>query len=46
MEFDSEAIYGDNDKYIKTRKLMRIEYIQTFNIKWCLKKMPHIIAYH
>ena len=48
IEFDSDPVYGDNDRYIKTK--LKIyedrERIQIFKTKKCLKKMPHITAYH
>ena len=47
IEFDSEHVYGDNDKYIKTKAKMYEDRMNTnFQSKKCLKKMPHIIAYH
>ena len=44
IEFDSEPVYGDNDKYIKT-KIKINEDRQIFKVKKCLK-MSHISAYH
>ena len=38
FEFDSEPVYGDVGKYIKTK-------IKIFKVKKCLKKMLHINAY-
>ena len=46
-EFDSEPIYGDNDKYIKTKiKLYENRVNTNFQDKKCLKKMPHMNACH
>ena len=42
VEFDSNPLYGDNDKYIKTKIKM---YEDKVNTK-CLKKMLHISPYH
>ena len=41
IKFDSEPVYGDNDKYIK-----KIKSIQIFKAKKYQKKMHHISAYH
>ena len=47
IEFDSESVYGDNDKYIKTKIKMYEDRVNTnFQDKKYLKKMPHISAYH
>ena len=47
MEFDSEPIYDDNDKYIKTKTKMYEDRLNTNSqATKCLKKMPHISAYH
>ena len=47
IEFDSDPVYGDNDKYIKTKIKMYKDRVNTnFQVKSCLKKMPHISAYH
>ena len=45
IEFDSEPVYGDVDKYLKTKiKVYQDKVIQTFKVKKCLKKMPHMIV--
>ena len=47
IEFDSEPVYGDNDQYIMTKIKMYKDRVNTnFHGKKCLKKMPHISAYH
>ena len=47
IESDTEPIYGDNDKYIKTKIKMCEDRVNTnFKIKKCLKKISHISAYH
>ena len=46
IEFDSEPIYGDNDKYIKTKINLYGEKINTKKVKRGIKKMHHIGAYH
>ena len=43
IEFDSEPVYSDNDKYIKTKIKM---YEDRVNTNFQGKKMPHISAYH
>ena len=43
IEFDSEPVYSDNDKYIKTKIKM---YEDRVNTNFHGKKMPHISAYH
>ena len=47
-EFDSEPVYGDVDKYIKTRIKIYGDRVNTNfqGQKKCLKKMLHINAYH
>ena len=40
IEFDSEPVYGDGDKYAKT-KIKTYEEVKKF-----LKKMLHINTYH
>ena len=45
IKFDSESVYGDNDRYIKT-KIKMYEDRVNFQVKKCLKRMPHISAYH
>ena len=44
-KFDSEPVYGDNDKYIKTKK-SHMEIPKVFKSKKCQKKMHHINAYY
>ena len=47
IEFDTEPVYGDNDKYIKTKIKLYGDKINTnFRGKKCTKKMLHISAYH
>ena len=47
IEFDSDLVYGDNDKYIKAKMKMHEDRVNTnFQAKRCVKKMPHISAYH
>ena len=47
IEFDSEPVYGNQDKYIKTKIEMYGDRVNTnFQGKMCLKKMLHINAYH
>ena len=46
-EFDSDPVYGDNDKYIKTKIKMYEDRVNTnFQGKKVPKKMLHINAYH
>ena len=47
IEFDSEPVYGDGDKYIKTKIKMYEDRVNTnFQGKKVPKKMLHISAYH
>ena len=47
IEFDSEPVYGDNDKYIKTKIKKYEDRVNTnFQIKKFPKKMPRISACH
>ena len=50
IEFDSEPVYGDNDKYINKKIKMYEDRLnsssQIFKLKKYLKKMPHISAYY
>ena len=47
IEFDSEPVYGDNDKYTKTKiKLYGDKVTTNFQGKKCQKKTHHISAYH
>ena len=41
IEFDSEPVYGNDDKYIKTK----IRQIETFKVIKYQKKMHHISVY-
>ena len=43
---DSEPVYGDNDKYIKTKSHMKIRQILIFMTKNYQKKMHHTNVYH
>ena len=44
IEFDSESVYGDDDKYIKKEYLM-VVWLQNFKAKKCLKKKHHASVY-
>ena len=47
IEFDSESVYGDVDKYIKTKiKIYGDRLNKNFQGKNCLKKMLHINVYN
>ena len=47
IKFDSEPVYGDNDKYIKTKINLYGDKINTnFQGKKYQKKMHHISVYH
>ena len=47
IEFDSEPVHSDNDKYIKTKIKMYKDRTNTnFQGKKMPKRMPHINAYH
>ena len=47
IEFDSEPVYGDNDKYIKTKIKLYEDRVNTnFQGKKVPKKMLHVRAYH
>ena len=47
IKFDSEPVFGDNDKYIKTKINLYGNKINTnFQDKKYQKKMHHISAYH
>ena len=39
IKFDSEPVYGDNDKYIKTKRHMEITQILIFKVIKYQKKM-------
>ena len=46
IEFDSEPVYGDYDKYIKTKIKVYEDRVSTnLKVKRCLKKIYHISAY-
>ena len=42
IEFDSEPVYGDNDKYIKTKTKM---YKDRVNTNFQGKKVPKVVSY-
>ena len=44
IKFDSEPVYGDNDKYIK-KKHMVVVLLQIFRVKICQKKKLHASLY-
>ena len=44
IKFDSEPVYGDNDKYIK-KKHMVVVLLQIFRVKICQKKKHHASLY-
>ena len=44
IKFDSEPVYGDNDKYIK-KKHMVVVLLQIFRVKLCQKKKHHASLY-
>ena len=47
IEFDSQPVCGDGNKYIKTKIKMYEDRVDTnFQGKKCLKKMVHMSAYH
>ena len=47
IKFDSEPVYGDNEKYIKTKIKLYGDKINTnFQGKKCQKKMHQISVYH
>ena len=47
IKFDSEPVYGDNDKYIKTKVNLYGDKINTnFQGKKYQKKMHHVSVYH
>ena len=47
IELDSKPVYGDNDKYIKTKINLYGDKIKTnFQSKKYQKKMHHISVYH
>ena len=46
IEFDSEPVYGNNDKYIKTKiKSFGIRQIETFKVIKYQKKIHHASVY-
>ena len=44
IKFDSKPVYGDNDKYIKTKKMYE-DRVNTKGKK-VPKKLPHLSVYH
>ena len=47
IKFDSEPVYGDNDKYKKIKiKSYEDEINTNFQGRKIPKKIPHISAYH
>ena len=47
IEFDSEPVYSDGEKYIKAKIKMYEDGVSTnFQGKKCLKKMLHTNAHH
>ena len=45
-EFDSKPVYGNDDRYIKTKIIcMVVVCLQIFKVKKCLKKKHHASAY-
>ena len=47
VQFDSDPVYGDNEKYIKTKIRMYEDKVTTnFHGKKYPKKMHHIIVLH
>ena len=46
IKFDSKPVYGDNDKYIKTKiKLTVVVLLQIFRVNKCQKKKQHASVY-
>ena len=47
IEFNSKPVYGDDDKYIKTKIKIYggVLWIQIFRTKKCQKKKHHAIVY-
>ena len=46
IKFDSKPIYGDDEKYIKTKnKNMVIVLLQIFTVKKCQKEKLHASVY-
>ena len=46
IDFESKPVYGDDDKYIKTKiKIQGGSVITNFQDKKCQKKMYHASAY-
>ena len=45
-DFESKPVYGDNDKYIKTKiKIFADNMIINFHNKKCQKKKHHVNVY-
>ena len=45
-EFESEPVYGDEDKYVKTKIKMYENRVNANFLKKCIKKMLHTNVYH
>ena len=46
IDFESKPVYGDHDKYIKTKiKIYAGSIITNFHDKKCLKKKHHVDVY-
>ena len=47
IKFDSEPVYGNNDKHIKTKTKLYGDKVNTiFKVIMCHKKMHHTSVYH
>ena len=46
IKFDSEPVYGNNDKYIKTKIKIYEDKVNTNKVTKYQKKMHHTNAYH
>ena len=47
IKFDSEPVYGNNDKHIKAKTKLYGDKVNTiFKVKMCQKKMHHTSVYH
>ena len=47
VKFESEPVYGDNDKYIKTKTKIYGDKVNTnFNVKKYQKKKLHVNVCH
>ena len=45
MSLESKPVYGDDDKYIKTKIIYAGGLITNFYNKKCQKKKPHLNVY-